>query len=128
MTTQEKYQGWTNYETWNVKLWLDNDEGSYHWLEDLAQTAWDNAEADKHFTREERAKLDLADTLKSEIEEQNPLADQATMWSDLLSAALSEVNWMEIAGSVLEDVDKEEETDDDTDDEETAKDSDDFDA
>jgi hypothetical protein len=106
MTTQEKYQGWTNYETWNVKLWLDNDEGSYHWLGDLAQTAWDNAE----------------------IEEQNPLADQATMWSDLLSAALSEVNWMEIAGSVLEDVDKEEETDDDTDDEETAKESDDFDA
>jgi len=21
--------GWTNYETWNVALWMDNDETSY---------------------------------------------------------------------------------------------------
>ena len=23
------YNGWTNYETWNVALWLDNDYESY---------------------------------------------------------------------------------------------------
>ena len=23
------YNGWTNYETWNVALWMDNDEISY---------------------------------------------------------------------------------------------------
>lgn len=28
------YNGWTNYETWCVSLWLDNDSGSYdHWRE-----------------------------------------------------------------------------------------------
>jgi hypothetical protein len=24
-----KYNGWTNYETWNFKLWTDNDEPTY---------------------------------------------------------------------------------------------------
>jgi len=27
--TDQSYNGWSNYETWNVALWLQNDEGLY---------------------------------------------------------------------------------------------------
>ncbi len=27
--TDQTYNGWTNYQTWNVALWLGNDEGLY---------------------------------------------------------------------------------------------------
>ena len=28
--TDTTYNGWTNYETWNLALWLGNDEGLYN--------------------------------------------------------------------------------------------------
>lgn len=27
--TEQTYNGWKNYETWNVTLWLQNDEAMY---------------------------------------------------------------------------------------------------
>ena len=30
MSNDNDYNGWKNYETWNVNLWIQNDEGFYH--------------------------------------------------------------------------------------------------
>jgi hypothetical protein len=186
----DRYNGWTNYETWCVNLWLSNDEGSSRYWNAAAEDAWrkeiemirariwqdqqgyrwqvtgethdyacelgsghcetlpeavkevrklcssldekehalrvelasylgghllgldlridvpngrgGQAEADGTFSRAERARYDLADRLKGSLENDNPLAEQSNMWSDLLSAALSEVNWSEIADGILE--------------------------
>lgn len=36
MTTQT-YNGWANYETWNVALWIQNKEGLYHLAQQWAE-------------------------------------------------------------------------------------------
>ncbi len=109
-----KYNGWTNYETWNVALWLGNEEGSSRYWASEAQSCYDtardtpsaNARLTGHepFTHAERATLALMRQLKAEIEEGAPDLG-ASMWSDLLSAAMSEVNWYEIAASLIDEVD-----------------------
>lgn len=103
----DNYNGWTNYETWNVALWIDNDEGSYNYWEDEAREI-----ARKADDKDEAIRL-LSDSLKEHFESaSHDLLEashaSASVWADLLGAALSEVNWYEIAAGKLEDKFKEE--------------------
>src|SRR4051794_4558851 len=96
MATEEnerKYNGWTNYETWVVKLWLDNEESSYRY--------W-TGEA-RRWHGEDEAAQGLAAQLKDELSEASPV-NEPTVYGDLMNAALEEVNWLEIAESYLEEV------------------------
>ena len=99
------YNGWTNYETWNVALWMDNEAGSYEQARDDARQALEDADNDA-----DDAKQALAGTLKSQHEEALPELG-ASVWADLLGAALSEVNWHEIAGNLVDEVYEEQEVD-----------------
>jgi hypothetical protein len=89
------YNGWSNYETWVVKLWIDNEQGSYEDWRGRTRAACKNAD-DK-----DEATGTLSHELKSEIEDASPL--ESGMYADLLNAALSEVDWMEIASAMVED-------------------------
>lgn len=100
----EKYNGWTNHETWAVNLWLSNDQGSEAYVNEIAQECWqDNWDEKAYKWRLQATTCDLADRLKDEYSEGNPLAEQCNVYSDLLSGALDRVNWFEIAESWLED-------------------------
>ena len=101
----KKYNGWTNYETWNVALWFDNDSSEY-WAE-RANEIWYDAEATDNFDRAEVATLELSKEMQDSVEESTPTVT-AGMFADLLNAALSEVNWYEIAEHFVENVDKDE--------------------
>jgi len=97
--TKKEYNGWTNYETWVVNLWMDNDEGSdSYWRE--------QAEECVKVDGRENAVTSLSDILKEYHQEGSAeiMQDRACVYSDLIGAALFEVNWREIAQHLVDDV------------------------
>jgi hypothetical protein len=75
------YNGWSNYETWLVALWLDNDQASYNALEAL------RAESGSDYSKAERL-----EELVREMYEFEPVG----LVSDLVNASLGRVDWVEI--------------------------------
>ena len=82
----ETYNGWTNWETWNLSTWIVKDEASYiFWREKAGELATQS----------------LIDALEHSHSE--PLDDMPDGWhKDVLREALSRVNWLEIARSLQE--------------------------
>lgn len=99
IASDTSYNGWTNYETWLCKLWIDNDQGSQEYWAEQAQ------ECVRYCERKEedmwQAKHDLAGQLKDYFEENTP--ELQGFYADMINAALRAVNWCEIAQSIIED-------------------------
>ena len=111
---ETEYNGWANYETWAVNLWLTNERGTVDYWREQASCEWEragvNPENWPHWTRSVAARYNLADSLKDELtDSKDEMLEGAkatcTLWADLLGAAMSEVDWQEIAGAFLDDLD-----------------------
>ncbi len=109
MAQDETYNGWSNYPTWAVNLWLSNDRALYEQAREMAgQAAYDAPEddnvSDGIWTVQETARFRLADTFKEWVVDDLSPDLGATFAADLLGYALGEVDWHEIADAWLEDV------------------------
>lgn len=74
----DEYNGWTNYETWDVRLWLNNDQGLY-----ISARQTESSEELKEFVKE-FIFGESGDTISN------------GMAKDLLTHALQKVDWNEV--------------------------------
>jgi hypothetical protein len=98
----EKFQGWTNRETWAVALWLDNDQGLHETVYDYTSTALEEHEGGEKM----ETIYCLSETLRMWIEEDLLTLDNIKgnhdLWLMLTDiGSLYRVNWREVADYFL---------------------------
>ena len=95
MNTRERYtgyNGWPNYETWVVNLWLTNEPHNYERLMAIVQnpdTLGEQSTALKEWVRPDQGEDENADTIEQTI-------GITGIYVDLLAAAFDKVAWGEI--------------------------------
>lgn len=100
------YSGWRTRETQVVSFWLGKGGASYDGClalaaENAAEAAADPSVLNGLWSREDAARFGLARQLQSLVEDAAPLS-APTLYADLLRAALAEVDWHQIASTLLE--------------------------
>ena len=95
---ENKYNGWTNYETWTVKLHLDNDQLMSDTVNGLAGSERDAYALGKQIEEW----IDSMDPFHGDdVERATKRIYGSSLWADLLNASIREVNFTEIAQSLI---------------------------
>ena len=109
-----KYNGWSNYETWNFKLWLDNDQDVHNYIiDEIKKIKAIGYDAETY---------EVSNFLRSYIDDNMPnlnvstrsqskygsMCDKQGFYLDILNTALRCINTYEVAESYLEDLKEDE--------------------
>lgn len=102
---QRGHNGWSNYETWIGALWHDNEEQRYRLWQEVTRECYRVAENDPGIqlgglSVYESAQLCLAKRLNETLTEEIS-AGVVGFAADLLGAAMSRIDWQELAGHLL---------------------------
>jgi hypothetical protein len=104
------YNGYSNYETWAVQLWIDNTESKSAYWRRLAEEVYNHQASEQvHFSKVEDATCILAEKLRDSYNNGmerilNDANVNGTVWADLLNASVCAVNFGEIAKNLMESV------------------------
>jgi len=101
ITMIQTYNGWSNWETWNFKLWIDNDYDSYSYFKDIVKENKGKllkiAQDLKEFAQyQERQYNRLKETGK-------PLTSGFMVDFSGRGASINDIDYMEIAKHIKED-------------------------
>jgi len=91
------YNGWQNYETWRAYEWL----GDVDW-QNFVETKLLGEVEDEEITEDKKVAM-LAEYFKNFIEEEAGMAGLDNFLYDLLTSAISEIDFTELAYVFLDD-------------------------
>ena len=80
-----KYNGWTNYQTWVTYGWLSSNEHDFNFWSEYGERV-DSVH-------------ELANALKDELEERSPV--RSGLYGDLLTFAIQGIDYTELAQAFM---------------------------
>lgn len=90
-----EHNGYTNYPTWDVAMRISNTESIYHFFQNTAK------EITKKFPDENERRRQLATAIENFMD-MTCTKHPGPVWEDLISWVKHQVNFDEIAVSILE--------------------------
>ena len=104
MTSNDGYNGWANYPTWNIALWINDDPGLQELVLERAAEMFSESRFNLVYpgqSRKKAAARELGEWLKEYYDEEKP--DLTGPLADILGWALSCVNWYELGERFISD-------------------------
>lgn len=98
--SEKDYNGWANYATWAANLWLENCEGSYYMVRELAEGCIQSG-LSRGLDRDEVV-FKCSEMIEEAVSESLP--ELEGLYCELLAHMLSQIDWYQIAEHIVDDM------------------------